>query len=331
MVFNKAFLVLFLMHFIILGNINAEVKCDMVVSPNEKGKYKTLQAAINAVPDCKTERTVIFVKKGVYHEKVVVPSSKTNLTIVGEDKMNTVIVFDDYNPKVKGTDTVTTWSSYTFSVEAEGFIAENLTFENSAGRVGQAVAVRINADKVIFKNCRFVGNQDTLFTHGVGRIFFTGCYIEGTTDFIFGSAVALFENCHIHSKANSYVTAASTPMGNVYGYVFKKCSLTADSGINKVYLGRPWRAFAKTVFMNCNLGKHIRPEGWHNWNSTDKEKTVFYAEYNNTGEGAGITNRVSWSKQLTDADTVNYTMQKIFTRNSVPIPVVGSWDPNANK
>jgi pectinesterase len=305
-----------------------EIRYDMIVSPAGKGTYKTLQAAINAVPDCKTNRTVIFVKKGIYKEKVIVPSSKINLTIIGEDAVNTIITFDDYNPKVKGTDTITTWSSYTFSVEAEGFIAENITFENSAGRVGQAVALRVNSDKVIFRNCRFLGNQDTLFAHGIGRVLFSKCYIEGTTDFIFGSAVALFEGCRIHSKSNSYVTAASTPMGNTYGYVFKNCTLTADSGLRKVFLGRPWRAFAKTVYINCYLGAHIFPEGWDNWHSIDREKTVYYAEYKSTGPGANPIARVSWSKQLADSDTLNYTIEKIFTRSSVPIPVVGSWNPS---
>jgi pectinesterase len=310
----------------VLAN-HSKVKYDFIVSPDGKSKYKTLQAAINAVPDCKTTRTVIYLKKGIYKEKVVVPSSKTNLTIIGEDVNSTIITFDDYNPKVKGRDTVSTWSSYTFSVEADGFIAENITFENSAGRVGQAVAVRVNSDKVIFQNCRFLGNQDTLFAHGIGRIWFRNCYIEGTTDFIFGSAVALFDSCRIHSKANSYITAASTPMGNNFGYVFRNCKLTADSGINKVYLGRPWRAFAKTVFIDCYLGMHIRAEGWNNWNNPDKEKTTFYAEYKSVGPGANSSARVQWSKQLTDSVAKEYTIEKIFTRNSVPIPVVGSWDP----
>jgi pectinesterase len=303
-------------------------KYDIVVSPGGKGKFKTIQSAINAVPDCKTIRTVIFVKKGIYKEKVVVPSSKTNLTIIGEDAANTIITFNDYSSKVNGSDTVTTWSSCTFSVEAEGFVAENITFENSAGRVGQAVAVKIISDKVIFKGCRFLGNQDTLFAHGIGRIWFTNCYIEGTTDFIFGSAVALFEYCNIHSKVNSYITAASTPMGNTYGYVLKNCTLTADSGVRKVFLGRPWRAYAKTVYINCFMGAHILPQGWDNWRSADKEKTAYYAEYNSTGPGANPSARVPWAKQLSDSDMINYTTEKIFTRSSVPIPVIGSWDPS---
>jgi pectinesterase len=299
---------------------------NIVVATDGTGNFKTIQEAINAVPDNHSARTTIFVKNGTYREKVMVPSSKINVSVIGESVEKTLITYNDYNPKIIGRDTITTWTSYTFAVDAEGFIAENVTFENASGRVGQAVAVRIIADMVIFRDCKFLGNQDTLFAHGIGRMYFENCYIEGTTDFIFGSAVALFENCRIHSKVDSYITAASTPMGNAYGYVFKNCTLTAESGVHKVYLGRPWRAFAKTVYIRCNIGAHIRPEGWDNWKSTEKEKTVFYAEYKSFGAGGDTKARVLWAKQLVDSDTVNYTSAKIFARTSVPIPVVGAWD-----
>lgn len=300
---------------------------DIVVAPDGSGNFKTIQDAINAVHDNITKRTVIFIKTGVYKEKISISSSKKNLTLLGEDIDKTVITFDDYSKKLIGKDTLNTWTSYTVTVDADGFVAENLTFENSAGNVGQAVAVRIISDKVMFRNCRFLGHQDTLFAHGIGRIYFLNCYIEGTTDFIFGSAVALFENCQIHSKKDSYITAASTPLGNTFGYVFKNCTLTADSGIHKVYLGRPWRAYAKVVYINCNMGSHIRSEGWDNWKNPDKEKTVYYAEYKCTGPGSDTSGRVSWSKQLTDTETENYTIEKIFTRDSVPMPVLGNWNP----
>jgi pectinesterase len=306
---------------------------DITVAQDGSGRYTTIQAAVNAIPDNKSARTVIFVKKGIYKGKVIIPSSKINITLIGEDAEKTIITYDDYNPRLVGNDTITTWTSYTIAVDAEGFVAENITFENSAGRVGQAVAVRIMADMVAFRNCRFLGNQDTLFAHGIGRIYFSNCYIEGTTDFIFGSAVALFEGCEIHSKVNSYITAASTPNGNAYGYVFKNCKFTADTAAKLVYLGRPWRAFAKTVFMNCYLGAHIRPEGWNNWQKPEREKTTYYAEYKNSGPGADTANRVKWSRQLSDAEAANYTMENIFARNSVPIPVPGlkSWEPNEKK
>lgn len=181
---------------------------------------------------------------------------------------------------------------------------------------------------VIFRNCRFIGNQDTLFAHGIGRMYFINCYIEGTTDFIFGSAIALFEDCHIHSKKDSYITAASTPLGNQYGYVFKNCRLTADTAATKVFLGRPWRPYAKTVFIDCWLGSHIRAEGWDNWRSVEKEKTTYYAEYKSKGPGAKPAFRVPWSKQLTDEEAKLYTPEMIFARTSVPIPVVGAWLPS---
>ncbi|MDP4186641.1 MAG: pectinesterase family protein [Bacteroidota bacterium] len=300
---------------------------DIVVAPDGSGNFRTIQAAINVAPDNCSKRTVIFVKNGVYREKVIVPSSKINLTIIGESTEHTLITWDDYNPKVTGRDTINTWTSFTFAVDAEGFRAENISFENAAGRVGQAVAVRVVADQVVFMNCRFLGNQDTLFAHGIGRMYFSNCYIEGTTDFIFGSAVALFENCRIHIKINSYYTAASTPQGNRFGYVFKNCHLTADKGVTKAYLGRPWRAFAKTVFINCTMDECIRPEGWSNWNDPQREQTTFYAEYNSRGKGANPLARVKWSKQLSDEEAAAYTLENVFTRNSVCIPVVGSWNP----
>ena len=316
--------VLLCSHLVSAGNR----KFNISVSKDGTGNFRTIQEAINSVADNQSARTVIFVKNGVYKEKVILPSSKLNVSLIGESVEHTVITFDDYNPKVKGRDTINTWNSFTFAADAEGFIAENITFENTAGRVGQAVALRVNADRVIFRNCRFLGNQDTLFAHGIGRVYFSNCYIEGTTDFIFGSAIALFENCTIHSKHNSYITAASTPNGNPYGYVFKNCTLTADSGVHKVYLGRPWRAYAKTVFIHCTLGAHICPEGWDNWKNPDREKTTYYAEYQNTGPGANPPARVGWSKQLTDEEAAAYTSENIFARNSVPIPVVGKWNPN---
>jgi pectinesterase len=317
-------LIVWLIHFTAFASAT---EYDIVVAQDGNGNFKTVQGAINSVPDNLSTRTTIFVKKGIYKEKVILPSSKINVSLIGEDATQTIITFDDYKPKVKGKDTINTFASFTFSVEAEGFIAENITFENSAGRVGQAVALRVMSDKVIFRNCRILGNQDTLLAHGIGRMYFSNCYIEGTTDFIFGSAIALFEYCHIHSKRDSYITAASTPMGNMYGYIFKNCTLTADTGLRKVYLGRPWRAYAKTIFINCTLGSHICSEGWDNWRNPDNEKTAFYAEYQSKGPGANPAGRVPWSKQLTDSEVEVYTPERIFAKNAVPIPVVGTWNP----
>jgi pectinesterase len=170
-----------------------------------------------------------------------------------------------------------------------------------------------------------LGNQDTLYADGANtRQYYKNCYIEGTTDFIFGGATALFEDCTIHSKANSYITAASTPQGRPYGFVLLKCKLTAADGVNKVFLGRPWRSYAKTVFVECELGGHIRPEGWNNWGSAEKEKTVFYAEGKNTGPGADTVNRVSWSKVLTDEQVKKYCAQEVLKPFMLPEMITSS-------
>jgi pectinesterase len=166
---------------------------------------------------------------------------------------------------------------------------------------------------VVIGNCNILGNQDTLYASGKGnRQYFKDCYIKGTTDFIFGSATALFENCTIHSKKNSYITAASTPEGIEYGFVFKNCKLTADENVTEVYLGRPWRIYAKTVFINCEMGNHIKPEGWHNWSKPEAEKTSFYGEYNCTGAGFKSQSRVSWSHQLSKSQAKDYTVENIL-------------------
>ena len=187
-----------------------------------------------------------------------------------------------------------TFRTYSVKVEGNNITFKNLTIENNAEQLGQAVALHTEGDKLAFINCRFLGNQDTIYTGAEGtRLLFADCYIEGTTDFIFGPSTALFERCTIYSKRNSYVTAASTPKDIKFGYVFKECKLTAAPEVTKVYLGRPWRPNAATIFMNCELGKHILPVGWHNWNNTENEKTVRYAEYMNTGEGASTQSRAT--------------------------------------
>ncbi len=204
-------------------------------------------------------------------------------------------------------------------VEGNDFFCKNLTIKNTSGPVGQAVALNVNANRVMFINCAFLGHQDTLYTSGEGtKNYFKDCFIEGTTDFIFGDATVLFENCIINSKSDSYITAASTPKDTTYGYVFKNCKLTADEKANKVYLGRPWRPYAKTVFINCEMGKHILPEGWHNWSKPEAEITSFYAEYNCTGEGFQPKTRVAWSHQLKKTEAKKYTIENILDSDTTP-------------
>ena len=303
---------------------------DFVIAKDGSGNFKTVQEALNAMPDSSGKRTLIFIKNGIYKEKLVLPPSKINVTIIGENVDSVVLTYDDHSGKGTGKDTLNTFTSYSFSIQADGFIAENITFENSAGRyAGQAVAVAIKSDKVIFKHCRLMGNQDTFFTEGTGRVYVDSCYIEGTTDFTFGSSITVFQDCTLHSKKNSHVTAASTPQGNKYGYVFLNCKLTAADSINKVSLGRPWRPYARVVYLKCEIGSHIIPGGWNNWRNPENEKTAYYAEYKCSGPGYKPDERVPWSKQLTDVEAAEYTLDKIFAANSAAIPYSSDWIPYA--
>jgi pectinesterase len=287
------------------------------VSPDGSGDFKTIKEALAVCKAFPDERIIIYLSPGIYKEKVEVFSWLTRISIIGKDPQTTVIVFDDYSGKGE----INTFTSWTFKVMGNDFYAENLTFENSAGPVGQAVAMHVEADRCEFRNCRFIGNQDTIYAAGEkSRQYFVNCYIEGTTDFIFGGATAVFDNCHIHSKKNSYVTAASTANGKSFGYTFIKCKLTAGQDVTKVYLGRPWRSFAKTVFLQCELGDHILPSGWHNWSKPDAEKTVFYAEYQSTGPGADPTQRVNWSWQLNSGEAQHYTVAAILAGDDL-------WNP----
>ncbi len=287
----------------------------IVVAQDGSGNYNSIQEAINSSKSFPYQRITIFIKNGVYKEKIKVHEWNNNLSFIGESKEKTIITFDDYFDKMqKGRNS--TFYTYTMLIEADDTILKNLTIENSSGEVGQAVALSVFSNRVAVINCKILGHQDTLYASGKGKQYYKDCYIEGTTDFIFGSATAYFENCQIHSKSNSYITAASTPEGTAFGYVFNNCQLTSDEKATKVYLGRPWRIYAKTVFMNCNLGKHILAEGWHNWSKPEAEKTSFYAEYQNTGEGFQKEKRVNWSHQLSKKEAKKYTIKDILGETS---------------
>ncbi|NMC40883.1 MAG: pectin esterase [Bacteroidales bacterium] len=285
---------------------------NITVAQDGSGNYKTIQAAVDAARSFPDKRVTIYVKNGIYREKVVIPSINTRLSIIGEDAGKTIITWDDFFGKInRGRNS--TFYTYTLLVIADDFYAENITIENTAGPVGQALALFVKGDRCVFRNCRFLGNQDTLYTDGLNsRQYFDGCYIEGTTDFIFGPATALFTNCTIHSKRDSYITAASTPEGKPFGYVFMNCRITASPEARKVYLGRPWRDYAKTVFIKCELGAHIVPAGWSNWSGTARDKTAFYAEYGNSGPGADTSRRVPWSHQLSEEEAASYTISNIL-------------------
>ncbi|UOQ68628.1 pectinesterase family protein [Hymenobacter volaticus] len=292
---------------------------DFVVAQDGSGTYRTVQEAFNAVPDFRKKVTTIFIKKGVYKEKLILAGSKNLVRIIGEDPTKTVLTYDDYNQKknIFGEDKGTSGSSSIY-IYGGDFSAENITFQNSSGPVGQAVAVWVAGDKARFKNCRFLGFQDTLYTYGYGsRQYYQDCYIEGTVDFIFGSSTAWFEHCTIFCKQNGYVTAASTPDSTRYGYVFNRCTITGDAPANSFYLGRPWRPYAKTVFLNCELGPQINPAGWDHWGKDSNKQTAYYAEYSNKGKGAQPKQRVPWSHQLTEQEAKQYT----------PDVVLRHWNP----
>ena len=274
---------------------------DYVVAKDGSGDFFTIQEAINAVPDFRKEkRTTILVRKGVYKEKLVVPECKLNVSLIGEK--GAILTNDDYASKKNCFgENMSTSGSSTCYIYGPDFYAENITFENSAGRVGQAVACFIQGDRAYFKNCRFLGNQDTLYNYGKeSRQYFENCYVEGTVDFIFGWSTVLFKDCVIHSVGDGYVTAPATDKGKKYGYVFVNCQLTGAPEATKVYLSRPWRPYGQAVYIQCSLGKHIVPEGWNNWGKKENEKTAFFAEYQNTGEGAAVEGRASYGHQLKD-------------------------------
>lgn len=282
----------------------------IVVDRNGTGHFRNIQQAIDSVRafDPKGEIT-IFVKKGVYKEKLILHSYLTNVKLVGEDRDKTIINYDDHaNINKMGT-----FRTYSFLLSGNDITLENLTIENSAAPMGQAVALFVEGDRVIFRNCRFLGNQDTIYAGRENmRQYFENCYIEGTTDFIFGPSTCWFENCVIYCKSNSYITAASTPENIKYGYIFNNCKIEVAPEVKNMYLGRPWRAYAMTLFMNCYLPKGIKSEGWHNWSNAENEKTARYMEYNNTGEGASTSGRVNWVKILNRQQAAEYTVENVF-------------------
>ena len=267
-------------------------KADLIVAADGSGTVRTVQDAIDRVPENNKKRFVIFIKKGIYNQQVRIPASKPYISLIGESADTTKLTFN-----LSNKDAGSTSASYSFYVGGHDFYAENLTFENSFGQGSQAVAVLTEADRIVFKNCRFLGWQDTLYAKN-GRQYFENCRIEGHVDFIFGQAAAVFENCAIHSKGDGYIAA---PMrfaaDEKSGFVFINSKLTGENTTKGVYLGRPWRDYGRTVYLNTTMDAHIRPEGWHHW-LPEREKTAYFAEYNSTGAGAKMSERVKWIHQL---------------------------------
>ncbi|MFD2285498.1 pectin esterase [Pedobacter petrophilus] len=317
------FLLILTLFFLKVNAQDPKYPAEITVDQNGSGNYKTIQEAVNAVRDLGEKEVKIKVKNGIYKEKLIIPSWKTNITIIGESTDRTIITGNDYSGKANagkdafGNEKFSTYTSYSMLVQGNDCHLENLTIINASGRVGQAVALHVEGDRFIAKNCKFLGNQDTLYAATENsRQYYFKCFIQGTTDFIFGQATAVFQECEIKSLSDSYVTAAATSKNQKFGFVFLNCKLIADSSVGKVYLGRPWRPFAKTVFLNCELGKHIVEAGWNPWKGDkmfpDKEKTTYYAEYKSRGEGTSPKTRINWSKQLSDKEAKEYTLKNIF-------------------
>ena len=294
----------------------------IVVARDGTGQFRTIDEAIEVCRAFMDYHKVIYVKRGIYKEKLILPQWLQNIEICGEDRDATIITYDDHaNIKTaERPNGIGTFRTYTLKIEGNDITLKNITIENNAARLGQAVALHSEGDRLRFINCRFLGHQDTVYTGMEGtRLFFDRCYIEGTTDFIFGPSTAWFEQCTIHCKANSYITAASTPQSRAYGYVFNRCNVTVADGVDKVYLGRPWRDYGYTLFMHCTLPREIRAEGWHHWQK-ERELTARYLEFENSGEGAATAQRAAWSRQLTKKEAKEVTLENVMRRED-------NWNP----
>ena len=295
---------------------------DGVVAADGTGQFKTVRAAIDAAPQITHagKHWTIFVKAGTYRELVYIQREKRFISVVGEDAEKTIITFDLFNdyPGPDGKP-IATYRTPTIMLDADDFTFENITLENAAGKKGQALAIRIDGDRDVFRKVRFLGWQDTILTNR-GRHYFEDCYIVGATDFIFGGATAYFERCHLHCAGSGYITAASTPDFQPYGYVFDHCQITGETPEVKTYLGRPWRDYAQTIFLNTAMSVVVKPEGWHNWGKSSAEKVARYAEFNSTGPGGSPVARVPWSKQLTAGEAAAYSIEKVLAG-------ADGWDP----
>ena len=281
----------------------------LVVDQKGNGSFRTVQSAINAIPANNQHPTIIYIKNGMYKEKILLPQNKPYVSLIGENQYKTILTYDDTNAK-----TGSTTNSSSTMIRANHFYAENITFQNTAGRhAGQAVALYVSGDRAIFKQIRVLGFQDTLYATGTGRQYYENCYIEGTVDFIFGSATAVFKKAEIKSLGNGYITAASTTESQRFGYVFIDSTLQkGTAGTQSVYLGRPWRPHSAVTFLHTKMEHHIKAEGWHNWDNRDHERTARYKEYGSIGAGSSVKDRVKWSTILTKNEASQITVQAVL-------------------
>lgn len=289
-----------------------------VVAADGSANFTSVQAAVNAVPVNGTQPFVILLKPGTYREHVVVSADRPFITLRGEpDVLDKTIITGGLNFKTPGPNgsNLSARDSATVLVQAHDFSAENITFENTTTHDDhvQALAMYVEADRAVFRRCRFLGWQDTLRADAargkIGRQYFTDCYIEGHVDFIYAAGTAVFDRCHIHCRADGYITAASTAAETPFGFVFLDCQVTAAPEAKRVYLGRPWRPYAATAFIRCALPAAIAPEGWHNWGKADNERTARYVECANTGPGANPGARVKWERSLTAEEARAWTAE----------------------
>ncbi len=304
------------------------------VVAKEGGDYSTVQAAFDAVPSNYTGKYFIYVKKGIYKEKITLASGKVNVVLVGENRDSTILTYDDY----AGKPGLGTSTSQSVAIDANDFTAMNITFQNTVQNDGsvanqQAVALRVNGDRQAYYNCKLLGFQDTYYTwggSGVGRTYHKNCYIEGNVDFIFGRNIVLFDSCTLYINRNgATITAASTEPLSKFGYVFTNCTISSaavgfnGAAITTFYLGRPWQSAPRTVFINTYQPATLNSAGWLSWNVTP----ALYAEYKCTGPGFLPAQRVAWSSQLTDSAAATYTMQNIFGKNSHSPAFTDDWIP----
>jgi pectinesterase len=299
---------------------SAPAQTNLFVAADGTAPFKSVQDAIMAVPAGTRENpVVIHVAPGTYRELIYLQREKRFFKLVGENPTNTILTFN-LNAGITNAEgkPIGTFKTPSTTIDADDFSAENLTFENSAGPVGQALALRVDGDRASFRHCRFLGWQDTILLNR-GRQYFENCYIAGHVDFIFGAATAWFEKCEIHALRDGYLTAASTPVDVSFGFVFSNCKITGEAGV-KTFLGRPWRIYASTFFLNCEMSEAVRPEGWNDWKKPEAHTTARYAEFNSTGPGANPAVRADWTKQLTAADAKKITIEKVLGGND-------GWNP----
>ncbi len=317
------------------GSIHADRRF-ILVSPDANGDFKTLHEAIAAIPDKSALRTYVHLKPGMYDEgQIVLPATKTNVTFEGDDENHTTMryhyVETEPQPPVFAGNTGTG-----VLILADGFHASKLWFENAAGNHGQGMALRMDADKIVMNNCRITGWQDTIQINK-GRQYFKDCFISGRVDFIYGGATAVFDHCEIQHRSSGHMTAAGTPQGQPFGFVFMNCKLTYDpapwvnplnpndKNSKKEYepdLGRPWHDYATVALINCDIETPINPAGFIPWNgSPQRNQTARYSEYGSTGPGSDMSKRASWMHKLTDEEAKAYTLPNILGGKD-------NWDPS---